>query len=1836
MSLAGFQFGEPLRHARQPLRRAVRSADGAMVLLKSLPHAGFDPLTLAALQREFQLLESLDTDGVARAIGFDAGHGTLILDDDGSELLQSTIGTDHWAVREVLAVATQLAAILVELHRRQVIHKNLNPCSILWHPARRRVQLFDFTLATRLAQESQPHGPLGAVQGWLPYLSPEQTGRMNRLVDYRSDLYSLGAVLYALLLGRPPFDSDDPLEIVHGHIALVPRRPHELDATIPPAVSDLVMKLLAKNAEDRYQSAWGVRADLERCAENLAELSHGAVMPLGLRDRADHFTIPQHLYGRESERELLLKAFDRVSAGSTELVFVSGYSGIGKTALVNEVHKPILHARGRFTAGKFDQLDRRTPYGALIQALRGLLRQVLAENEAQLAPLCAQLRTALGANVAVLSAVLPELEALLGVPRGSTDLGASEAQNLFDFTIEGLLGALARAEHPLVIFIDDLQWADAATLRLLPRLVTAAGLRYLLLVAAYRDNEVEAGHPLLKAMAEIRQAGATTLELSLPPLHSSHLTQLVIDALHSDAAEAEGLARLIERKTAGNPFFVTQFLRTLHREGLLTMQHETGRWQFDLRRIEQAEITDNVVDLMTHKLRTLAAETQHLLTLAACIGGTFTLHTLAAVGGRSLRAVAAELWPAIHDGLVLAATDRYEQFAGASDPGLERLAPTYRFLHDRVQQAAYALIPAEQKAATHLALGRALTDEAGAGVPEVRIFEAANHLNRARHLIVDPDERAELVKLNLLAGQRAKGAAAFATALEYLQRGIELLPDDRWHSDYVTTRALLLELAECQYLCGQFEQAEGSFDDLLAHARSPLEKTEALRLRLVQHESMARYDDALSIGLEALQLLGVRFPHEEAEKEAALAAELDRIERGLRGRKIAELVDLPRMTGEESRMIVVLATAIWSAAYIVGDRTLTSLLSARIVRLSLEEGNTAESAYGYVTHAITIGPVRGEYGVAYEWGELALQVSDRFDDRRHRAKIHQQFNAHVTLWRRPLETCIVHARAACHSGLETGDFAYAGYGALTETWAAVLTAQDFARYVEDYAPTVELLRRIRIHSLAAAQELFLGWGRALHGLTAAPTSLSYGDFDEESYTARFAENRFNMTFYFAAKLHLSLIFERYSEALDFARRAGEEAWTPKGMIWPVMFDFWQALALAGRADAEQGKLERGDLETIVTAKEMLAQLAIHCPENYRTPQLILEAELLRLAGSAARATETFDEAIQYARESGRRQFEALASERLAKLCLRRGRDTLAAAAWRDAHRGYVALRAVAKVRDLEARYGQWLDPLEHHVGGGATSHSLDLATVLRMARAIVGEVDHQRLLDTLMRAALQNAGAQRGLLLIERGGELVVVASGHAAADQVDLRERPFETASDLARSIALLVHRSGESVIVDDAQQDPRLLHDEYVARTQPRSILCVPISHQGRRTGLFYLENNALAQAFRAERIEMMQILSGEAAIALENARLYSEMRAEVERRRRAEQAAQAAFAEVERLKDRLQAENIYLQEEIRSQHNFEEIVGNSPALLVALRQIEQVAETDSSVLILGETGVGKELFARAIHNGSRRRARPLVKVNCGAIPAGLVESELFGHLRGAFTGALQNRTGRFELAHGGTIFLDEVGELPLETQTKLLRVLQEREFEPVGSTRTVKVDVRVIAATNRDVHEAVRLGRFRADLLYRLNVFPIVVPPLRERTEDIPLIVGFLLDGLSKRLGKPLAGFSRESMERLMRYSWPGNVRELQNVVERAAIVARTPVLELSGDPLGGTSVASASPHATSPSTLEEFERRHVVSVLRLTHGVVEGPRGAASILGLHPNTLRSRIKKLGIERGDFASQ
>ena len=1506
------------------LVRGRLASGGASVLLK-IPRAAPAPSSAAAaLRREASNAARIAGSATLQPRCIEtAANPVLMMQDPGGELLSTLIRRGPLAIDLVLSVGVQLATGLASLHAQGWLHLGLGSQVVLCDAASAKAWLIDFAAAQPVS------GPFTTptTAARLRYVAPEQTGRLDAAPDARSDLYVLGLVLYEMLVGRLPTNSDDALALMHWHIAGSADAPARVRAEVPAVLSQIVMKLLAKAPDERYQSANGLAEDLAVCAREWAVLRRIPSFALGRRDVGAHMQVSTRLYGREAEVATLLQAFERScapavpAAGRGSMLLVQGYAGIGKTALIQQLYRPIVRHKGNFTAGKFDQVNRGEPLGALIQAFRGLVRQLLGQSEAALTYWRGVLLEGLGSQGGVLVEVVPEIEIIVGKLPEAAQLAGVEALNRFQRVVHNFIAAVARPEHPLVLFIDDLQWADAATLALLEHLLVHGEIRGLMLMGAYRDNEIDGAPRLARLLDALAAAEVNLVRLDLGPLGLPELTRWLAASLRSDASHAEPLAALVHAKTGGNPFFVVQFLKMLERDGHFHFDDAQACWAYRLEAIVDAPLADNVIDLMTRACLRLSARAQYTLSLAACIGHRFGAQTLAIVCEQSLSTTREDLDQVLALGLVV-----YTTQAGPTvhAPELEVQETSFAFLHDRVQQAAYGLIPAERRRMVHLTVGRLLRQRAPLQEQGERLFDIVQHLNLGAALIPTREERLDVAALNLEAGRRAKSATAHAGALELFLAGCVLLDETAWRADYTLVFDLHLEAAECQYLSGDFEAAQTLFTTLREHARSGFDQARVLRLRSVQLENMARYDQALDATREGLALIGMNLPQTEADKLAALDTQIARVDELRAGRAIASLIELPVMRDPQLRLVMSMLTDIWSAAFILGDPTLARWLSATLVCLSLEHGNVEESAYGYVTHAITVGPIRGDYALAHEFGRLALSVNQRFNDVRHRAKIYQQFHAHVNLWCEPFQSCVPYAREAARSGLDSGDFLYAAYGAGTEPWAAFAATQSLAQFVRDYEPSVAQIERLKNAGFADAVRLQLNWARTLMGAATPEVSLSHATLREEDFVQRYRDNPFFSAIHGVLRLHLCCLLGDPTQALQAARHAAPLAAQLQGTIWPVLCDFWHGLALAanhGQARAAEQALWLAQLRRMRDAFSALAQ---HCRENWACPAWLLGAEIEQLEGREVPARALYEQAIEYATRAELWQYLAQAHELCGAFHGRAGRLGLAALHLGEARQRHAQWGAAAKAEAMQRQYGAWLpttaaerahaarnvagEPVALPVADGADG--LDLFSVLKAAQAIATEVELDKLLPRLLHIAIESAGAERACLVLE--GEAAATAYAavpHGAA----FAGVPLEHCTDVPIGLVNYVRRSCEAVVLTWAALDELHGGDPYIVQHRPRSLAVLPVLLQGRLIAVLVLEHRHVAGAFTAPRVRVLQSLSTQAAIALENARLFAAMRQEIREREQAQAQLGAALAQVRQLSAELEAENSALRRDL-----------------------------------------------------------------------------------------------------------------------------------------------------------------------------------------------------------------------------------------------------------------------------------------------------------------------------------
>jgi predicted ATPase/signal transduction histidine kinase len=1452
------------------LFRAVRDADGVPLILKTPAASAPSPRERERYRREFGILQRLrEVHGVTRAHACEQLHTrpVLLLEDIEGEPLSALTGRPFDVVR-ALDLAISLAATLAEIHRRTVIHKDIKPSNIILTPSG-QARLIDFGTAVPQLVEHVDATPTNLIEGTLAYMSPEQTGRMNRLVDYRTDLYSLGITLYELLTGSRPFHGRDALEWCHAHIALTPppliaRRPE-----LSPVLSAIVMKLLAKAAEDRYQSAEGLKADLERCREGLSRGVREDFLP-GMHDIPTRFQLPQRLYGRDTHCAALLQGFTRVArGGQPELILVRGYSGIGKSAVVQELHKPVVRQRGFFLSGKFDQFQQAIPYATVARALQGLTQQLLGGTNEELERWREHLLEAWEGQGQVLLDVVPQLELVVGKQPPVQELPLPEAQQRFNRVFRELLGVFSTPAHPLVLFLDDLQWADLASLQLLQHLLTWPEMPPVLLIGAYRDNEISPAHPLALMLEELRQANARMTELRIAPLELEQIQQLVADTLPGAGAELVGaLSELARQKTGGNPFFLLRLLQTLHQDGLLARTAQ-GAWHWDAEGAWAKGYSDNIVDFMVGKLRQLPARTQRLLQLAACVGNTFSLHVLLLISDeRNVAEAERGLEVVLQEGL------------------LARTGPEqYRFLHDRIQQAAQALIPEHERKALHLRIGRLLLSSLSPRELQESLFEVVGQLNAGAALLTEPEERIHVARLNAEAGTRAQGSTALRSAIGYFERGFQLLPGDPWETAPELAFRLRLAQASCESMNGNAARARLLVEQLRPRARTPTDTAAIYRLKNDLHLSAGEVQASLDSLLEGLALLGMPMPPHPSWEEVVAANE--EVWNLLGERSIESLIELPRLSDPDLEAVMTLLTAMYAPAYLT-DPNLLILHVCRLVSLSLRHGNTAASVYGYSTYGLALGPAFKRYREGYAFGQLACELVERYDLAPLRAKALYGMET-LSYWTRPLALSLELVRRAFHHALQASDFQIACYCCNHIVTDRLSLGHDLEDVYQESVARLDFVRKAGFPDIRDIVHFTQRYVQQLRGLTPSFHSLSGDDFSEETFEAGLTPERMAIVrcWYWIIKMQSRFVCGAYEEAREAGARAMELSWASLGHIQLLDLHLFRALSLAACFGKMTPEEREPALAAICGHQQQLAEWAGHCPENFRAAERLVFAELARVTGQEGEALRAYEAAIQSARDNGFVQYIALTSELAARCWFERQVSISAEAYARTAREAWSHWGALGKVQQLDT---EWPHLVPSATDGqpitDTGSTQLDALSVVKAQQAISSEIVLEQLTATLLRVAIESAGAQRGALLLPHGGKLSVVAvsdmaSGDAAAGSAE---------AHLPWALVSYVGRTREHVLIDDASQPHPFSADAWLARGQVRSVLCLPLLRQEELRGVLYLENNLATGAFTPARSALLGHIASQAAISIENARLYADVQ-------RAEAALRQANDELEK---------------------------------------------------------------------------------------------------------------------------------------------------------------------------------------------------------------------------------------------------------------------------------------------------------------------------------------------------
>ncbi|MEG4200984.1 AAA family ATPase [Microcoleus sp. Pol12A5] len=1485
--------------------RGILKSNQQPLILKLLKEDYPTPAELYRYQQEYEITRLLNLDETIKAYELRKYENTqvMLLEDFGGESLKILQSGHPLALPDFVHLAIQITDALGKVHQKKVIHQDINPSNIVLNPQTGQLKIIDFGSSTILSQETPSLTSPNLLEGTLAYMSPEQTGRMNRAIDYRTDFYSLGVTFYELLTNHLPFTSIDALELVHCHIAKQPTPPHEINPEIPLTVSGIVMKLMAKTAEKRYQSAWGITADLKQC---LAQSRNGQIQPfsLGYQDIYPQLQLPQKLYGRESQIDFLLTAFfDRVAFGEekqvgasnpkttqsqhlriqrqTELMLISGYSGIGKSALVQELSKLITQKSGYFIAGKFDQLQRDIPYQALVAAFQELVRQLLTETEAQLQLWREKIRRALGINGQIIIDVIPEVELIIGKQNPVPELPATEARNRFNLTFQNFIQVFCQKEHPLVLFLDDLQWTDSATLQFIQLIMTDFTIQYLFVIGAYRDNEVSATHPTMLTLSEMKKQGVVINHLSLLPLNLNQVNELIADALKTECIPTQRLAELVWQKTQGNPFFIKEFLKSLDTEQLLNFDPNTGAWHWDLEQIISRNITDNVVEFMAEQIQTLSESAQKVLRLAACIGNQFDLPTLSIINETYQKETADELWNAIQSGFILPLGDDYKFLK--TDRYTKELKITYKFAHDRIQQAAYSLIPPHDKQAVHWKVGQLLLENTPPQVLQQKIFDIVNQLNFGIEAIDIPLERDKLAQLNLIAGKKAKASAAWKPAWNYLRIGINWLSADSWLRQYDLTLALYVETVEAAILSGHVEEMEKLANLVLQQATSLLDKVKVYEVKIQAYTAQNKPLEAIETALSVLKLLGIRFPKKPTKLNIFL--ELMKTKLSLVGKRVEDLIDLPLMTNPDKMAAMRILSSVVSASHLARPELLP-LIAFKQVNLSIQYGNTSVSSCAYATYGLILsGETVGDIETGYQFGQLAILLLDKFNTKELTARTIFIVNYFVKHWKEHLRETLNPLQNAYSIALETGDLEYAAYSACVYSYHSYVLGKELPTVGAEMAMYSNTLSQLKQETSYYYNQLNRQVLLNLMGQAEDKCRLIGESYDETKmlplHREANAQNLCRSVYFY--KLFLCYLFQDYQQAIENSKSAEKYSDSAVGTI-PLYHFYNSLLYLAIYSDAPKSE-QKLILQKVKANQKKIKKWVHFAPMTHLHKLYLVEAERYRVLGKNARAIDYYDRAIALAKEYEYINEEALANELAAKFYIAWGKEQVAQAYMTNAYYCYLRWGATAKMTDLKRQYPQLLKRFTtantsidsrnslSNTSGSTSGETLDLAALMKASGAIASEIELDKLLTTLMKILLESCGAQTGYLILESQGQLRVEASGEANSNQVMvLQSTPIETCLPL--SIIHYVERTKQGLIETNVAREGRFTQDTYIKTQQPKSILCAPLLNQGQLIGIVYLENNLADGVFTPDRLQVIQLLSTQAAIALTNARLYTQV--------------------------------------------------------------------------------------------------------------------------------------------------------------------------------------------------------------------------------------------------------------------------------------------------------------------------------------------------------------------------
>lgn len=1534
------------------------------VVIKVLKNDYPSSQQIARFLHEYEIAKQLHAeipDYVIEPYGLIKHHNSyaLIFEDFGGTSLSKLLIQGPLSVTVFLDLAIRLTQIVKAIHSLHVIIKNINPSNIFWNPTSSRLKFADFGISTTLAFENIEPGSVFSIEGSLPYISPEQTGRMNRVVDYRCDYYSLGVTFYEMITGILPFKIKDPLEIVNAHLTKKPPEPHEIDPALPLVISNIIMKLLSKQPEERYQTTMGLLTDLSTCQNQWLEKRTIAPFLIGFKDVSSHFQVAEKLYGRQEQTRILHDAFHRIRNGKAELLLIEGEAGVGKSSLVYEIYKQVSNDEGNLISGKCDYYKQTVPYWPLAQALKKMIELILLENPEEIVQWRKAFLEALGPNGKMITDIVPNLKIIIGAQPEILELGVVENQNRFVYTFQSLIKVLADAKHPLIIFLDDLHWVDNSTVDLLSRLLKNPDLRHLLVIGSYRSKEGDSISIIPFDADHLKKKGVIVNQFILPNLEDAHLNQLLIDTLHTQPDKISNLTSYLMNKTKGNPFFIHQILNNLHKEGYITFDSSEGVWKWDIIKINSKEISDDLFKFMTGMILSLSPETQQLLSLAACLGYKFELKMLADLNGKSIEKTSQELWNAMEEGVVLADNEDYK-FIGAEDESQAR----YRFFHDIVQQVVYQLIPQSKKNLIHYKIGKNELDYTTPYEISERIFEIVNHFNRASEILLQGKDKRQFCELNYEAGVLSKRLIAFKAAEYYFKTSLALLPPNYWEKEPDMAFKILIKYGVTLYINKDEKQSELIIKELLAHTNDPLVKADIYLTLEILYATKNKNEQNVQAGLQGLKCLGIDLPRNPSL--LMFFQEWLLVKWHLKFRNVSDLVDLPRMKDHSLMTALKLLQEAESGAYFSGSKILYGIIILKQMNIVLRHGNTEGVALVYLGYAILLN-FMGQLKEALQFGKLALALVDRYSDDRVYGRVISIYGVIIHGWSHHWKTLGHYFQESIRMGLQAGNSVTASIGC--SYFLLFNPEKSLKEIVQESPPYLNLIKQFGHEDLWNSAKIQFQLRANLSGQTKDPLSLNCEDFNENESVAFMKKVNFQVgiTIFHLSKMILFYYHRVFKRGLEELAMADREISILYGLIFYTTYTSFAFFLQAGTFHELNWVGQKKTWFNMQRQYRRMRRWASHCPINFLHIRYLMEAELARLNKQIKKAEKLYEQAVETAKKNQYLQYEALANELAFRFYIEQKNDKMAKIYFREAYRNYEAWGAQIKIDQLKADFphlapnkkNALLLSLSDSTSSHSSTKSLDFVAIANSSQSITREIKFANLIDQIIEIITYHLQAPRCVLILgdERSLSLQVVIEHHAR-QRIDL---PLKSCVPL--SLVQSVAASKTPIVLANALIDLRFKDDPYFKNHQPQSILCYPLVNLNILKGVFYLEHPSQSDYFNENHLNIMNLLSTQIAIALENASLYSQLEERVQERKKSLKDAQDKLIQKEKMAFMgVLAEGI--AHEVKAPLNA--VIQSSTSLLDSIRLLHSLLKTEDQKQIDPPLDVLKENISNILEQG------------------------------------------------------------------------------------------------------------------------------------------------------------------------------------------------------------------------------------------------------------------------------